>query len=336
MDAGLRPSAKAPDQPPTPTGYAPLLDSTPLPQTTRPWVRVRAARENDKSPAVQPVRRQTLRDPDAGRRSDCFSGSVCPASGSTSSRSRSSGGMRPGSLAAATKQHTHEFQRQAHVAVPERAVVDVRSPRDTEDFKTRYHESREHRGNGRSTTVATAQTAVKLTYEDYRAAPADNRYELLDGALIMVPAPNTKHQRVSRELSTRLDRFINDQALGELFYAPCDVLLSETVVVQPDLLFVSREREHTITAENVRGAPDLVIEILSPATADKDRGVKREIYGRHGVTEYWLVDPVAETVQIHRQLAGVLVPSVTFGRKQTLRSPLFVRLELRLDDIFSS
>ena len=79
-----------------------------------------------------------------------------------------------------------------------------------------------------------------------------------------------------------------------MFIAPCDVVLSDTDVVQPDLLFVSRAREHLLGGgDNVRGAPDLVIEILSPATADRDRGYKRALYARHGVAEYWLVDPAA-------------------------------------------
>ena len=115
------------------------------------------------------------------------------------------------------------------------------------------------------------------------------------------------------------------------------MVLSNTDVVQPDLLFVSREREHLLSGgENVQGAPDLVIEILSPSTADKDQGVKHELYGRHGVTEYWLVDPIAETVSIHRQRGGVLAATHTFGRGQTLRSPLLASLELQLDDVFSS
>ena len=185
--------------------------------------------------------------------------------------------------------------------------------------------------------MGTTQPVVKFTYEDYRTAPPDRRYELLDGDLVMVPAPNLKHQTVQLELATQLTRFIKDRALGKLFIAPCDVVLSDTDVVQPDLLFVSREREHLLSGgENVRGAPDLVIEILSPATADRDRGYKHALYGRHGVMEYWLVDPAAETVQIHRQRAGVLTVTHTFGRGQTLRSPLLADLELHLDDIFSS
>ena len=193
------------------------------------------------------------------------------------------------------------------------------------------------RAREESTHVATAQPAVRLTYEDYCAAPADNRYELLDGELIMVPAPNIKHESVRSLLGRELINFIVEHKLGNLFYAPCDVMLSDTDVVQPDLLFVSREREHLLSdGQKVQGAPDLAVEILSPSTAKQDRSEKRALYGKHGVTEYWLVDPVAETVQIHRLQGEVLVPTRTFGREKTLRSPLLRGLELHLDDIFSS
>ena len=187
-----------------------------------------------------------------------------------------------------------------------------------------------------STHMATAQPAVKLTYDDYCAAPAENRYELLDGELIMVAAPNIKHGSVRSLLGHHLSNFIIDHGLGKLFYAPCDVMLSESDVVQPDLLFVSRKREHLLRdGQKVQGAPDLVIEILSPSTADRDRGKKLALYGRHGVTEYWLVDPIAETISIHRQQAGELARTDTFGRNHTLRSPLLAGLELHLSDVFT-
>ena len=185
--------------------------------------------------------------------------------------------------------------------------------------------------------MATTQSVVKFTYENYLTTPEDERYELLDGDLIMVAAPNLKHQRVLLELARRLAQFIDDRGLGELFIAPCDVVLSDTNVVQPDLLFISREREHLLSdGQKVRGAPDLVIEILSPSSVETDRRTKRDLYGAHGVAEYWLVDPIAETVSIHRQRGDVLAATDTFGRGQTLRSLLFAGLELRLDDVFSS
>ena len=121
-----------------------------------------------------------------------------------------------------------------------------------------------------------------------------------------------------------------------MYVAPFDVVLSDTDVVQPDLLFISRAREHTINDENVRGAPDLVIEILSPSTADRDLGYKHDLYGRHGVLEYWVVDPMAETVAVHRQRDGRLELADTFGRRDTLRTALLEGLQLKLDDIFAS
>lgn len=178
--------------------------------------------------------------------------------------------------------------------------------------------------------------SVKFTYEDYRTAPPDKRYELLDGELVMGAAPNLRHQDVQSRLGRRLAQFIEERALGKFFFAPCDVVLSDTDVVQPDLLFVSSERDHLLSGgDNVRGAPDLVIEILSAATAERDRGYKRALYARHGVAEYWLVDPAAETVWIHRQRAGALAVAHTFGREQTLRSPLLAGFELDLDAIFA-
>ena len=110
--------------------------------------------------------------------------------------------------------------------------------------------------------MATQRSRIKFTYEDYRHTSEDKRYELLDGELIMVPAPRIAHQRSSRKIQTPLDTFVTENDLGEVFDAPCDVVLSDTDVVQPDLLFVSKERSHIINEDNIRGAPDLVIEVL--------------------------------------------------------------------------
>ena len=187
------------------------------------------------------------------------------------------------------------------------------------------------------TDMATAQPTLKFTYEDYRTAPPDKRYELLDGELLLTPAPNLKHQRLQLRLGVRLAQFIEERGLGEIFLAPCDVVLSDTDVVQPDLLFVSNDRKHLLLGgDNVRGAPDLVVEILSPGTADRDRGYKQALYGKHGVKEYWLVDPAAETVTILRPRGGALAIAHTLGRNETLRSPLLAGFEPELHDVFAS
>ena len=183
--------------------------------------------------------------------------------------------------------------------------------------------------------MATTEHAVKLTYEDYCQAPDDKRYELLNGELMMVPAPNRKHQEILGRLYVELDRFVQQHELGKVYLAPFDVVLSDNDVVQPDVLFISRAHEHRITDKNVQGAPDLAIEILSPSTANRDLEDKHELYGRHGVLEYWIIDPVAETVAVHRQQDGKLELTGRFGRGEGLATAVLEGLALELDDILA-
>ena len=183
--------------------------------------------------------------------------------------------------------------------------------------------------------MVSSKTAVKFTYEDYRNTPADKRYELLEGELVMAPAPRIPHQRVAVELGTRLHTFVKDRGLGEILFAPCDVLLSNTDVVQPDLLFVSRERSDILLGgDNVRGAPDLVIEILSPSTSGLDRTLKRRLYARYGVREYWLVDPDAKTVAILLMGQDAFDVVGTYGEGQIVTSPTLQGFTFNLDEIF--
>ena len=134
---------------------------------------------------------------------------------------------------------------------------------------------------------------IKLTVRSYMSIPEgdDKRYELIDGELILAPSPVTQHHRISRNLLRALDEFVEPQSLGELFYAPMDVVLSDHDVFQPDISFISNNRLHIIGDRNIQGSPDLVIEILSPSTETRDRDIKLEQYLRFGVREYWLIDP---------------------------------------------
>ncbi len=179
-----------------------------------------------------------------------------------------------------------------------------------------------------------APPTIKRTYADYCRTPDDERYELLDGELVMVPAPSTGHQRIDTRLGALLHVFVNEKDLGEVFHAPFDVVLSETDVVQPDLLFISNERAYIITPANARGAPDLVVEILSPSTATRDRTRKRALYARYGVREYWLVDPDTRTVTVLLLDDGAFAEVARYGAGQTLTSPTLAGFTANLDDIF--
>ena len=182
--------------------------------------------------------------------------------------------------------------------------------------------------------MATQRSRIKFTYEDYKHTPEDKRYELLDGELIMVPAPRTGHQRTSREIEFALHAFITENDLGEVFDAPYDVVLSDTDVVQPDLLFVSKERSHIINEDNIRGAPDLVIEVLSPSTAQRDRTLKRTLYALHGVPEYWQADTDAKIAMVLTLEDGDYKVAGIYGEGQTLVSPMLLGFTLEIDRIF--
>jgi Uma2 family endonuclease len=178
------------------------------------------------------------------------------------------------------------------------------------------------------------QANIKFTYDDYVQLPDDKCYELVEGELFLVPSPNLKHQRISRRLEIALCLHVDRHALGEIFDAPCDVVFSEINVVQPDLLFVSTERRSVLTKANIQGAPDLVVEILSPSTCQRDLGIKRNLYAKYGVREYWIVDPEGQTIEVLSWTEAGYRTEAVVPRTGTLNSPLFPSLNLRLAEIF--
>lgn len=183
---------------------------------------------------------------------------------------------------------------------------------------------------GSNVTAAQA----KLTYADYAKTPEDERYELLNGELIESPSPKEIHQYISGILHLMIGTFVRERSLGKVYFSPFDVVLSDTNVVQPDLLFVSNERADIITPDNVQGAPDLVVEILSPATAERDRTVKLDLCAHHGVKEYWLVDPDAKTIAVLLRGEGGFVVDGICGEGETLRSPTLTGFSFALEEIF--
>lgn len=141
------------------------------------------------------------------------------------------------------------------------------------------------------------EPSTRFTYQDYLALPDDGKlYEVLDGELVLNPAPTTYHQRAVRRLLTRMSGHVEEHDLGEVFVAPTDVVLAEDQVCQPDVLFVATANLHLVERAAIMGPPDLVVEVVSPTRRRKDLIQKRSIYERHGVGEYWIVDPEVDSV----------------------------------------
>jgi Uma2 family endonuclease len=175
------------------------------------------------------------------------------------------------------------------------------------------------------------------TYDDLLALPDDGlRHEIIDGEHYVSPSPTPKHQRVLLELTLALGNFVKRHECGELFFAPCDVVFSLRDVVEPDLLFIVRERLALITERNIAGAPDLLVEVLSPSTRKVDEGVKLRLYDRMGVREYWVVDPVGRTVRVLRRAGEALQPAAELAAEagDLLTTPLLPGLEAPLREIF--
>ncbi len=178
---------------------------------------------------------------------------------------------------------------------------------------------------------------IPFTVRDYKALPESEtkRYELLGGELVVVPSPTWKHQDVSARLQFYLKAFVDEHNLGHVVGAPLDVVLSEEDVVQPDILYISHERASIIREDGVYGAPDLIIEILSPTTAERDRTFKKTLYARHGVPEYWIVDPIVNTVEIFTLKEEGYERVALYNREDALHSPLLQGLEISLEKIFA-
>jgi Uma2 family endonuclease len=178
---------------------------------------------------------------------------------------------------------------------------------------------------------------VKFTYDDYVNFPDDGRrHELIDGEHFGTPSPDLRHQEISLRLTVALANHLRDHPVGRLYEAPLDVILSDVDVVEPDILFVSNERS-AILRKWVHGAPDLVVEILSPSTRKVDEAIKRRLYDRADVKEYWIVDPELELVKVHRRAENNDFPRVaelTREAGEALTSPLLPGFTLPLAVLF--
>lgn len=173
----------------------------------------------------------------------------------------------------------------------------------------------------------------KATYEIYCHLPEGDRRELIEGELLVTPAPSEKHQRYSRNIEFEILKFLDEVPLATLYHAPFDVILDQHNVVQPDIIVILEEHRERIVPEGLRGAPDLVIELLSPSTSSRDLVYKRHIYHRFKISEYWIVDPDRD--QVRCLLWGEKGYSETLHEKgAAISSRLLPGFELDLERAF--
>jgi Uma2 family endonuclease len=160
---------------------------------------------------------------------------------------------------------------------------------------------------------------VRWTWAEYARLPesGSTRYEVIDDELVVTPSPTPQHQRIVRRLILALGSFVEDHNLGEIFPAPLDVVLAEGDYFEPDLLFVTKSRSDRYSDRGIEGPPDLVVEILSPSTAARDRGIKLDRYRLFGVPEYWIVDPDERRIEVW-DLAGGAQEAAIYGAGDAL------------------
>jgi Uma2 family endonuclease len=187
---------------------------------------------------------------------------------------------------------------------------------------------------GTKLSAMTVPAALKLTYEDYCHLPEGQRHEIIDGEPLLTPAPSLFHQAVSDRLEELLRRFVASTSAGVMFHAPTDVVLSEYDVVQPDILVVLSERRAILAKNYVAGAPDLVVEVLSPSTETRDRTAKAKRYATFGVREMWLVDPDRKTIEVLVNTPEGFRREALYGEADTARSAILPGLEFPVAPVF--
>jgi len=181
-----------------------------------------------------------------------------------------------------------------------------------------------------------ARGRVRFKATDIWDVPDDNlRYEVIDGELFMTPAPSWQHQEALMKLALIIGAWVYSHDLGRVVQSPVGVVLDEEDGVQPDLIFISRERASIISDRGVEGAPDLVVEVLSPSTEARDRGVKMRRYAVAGVAHYWLLDLRKRALEPYILGENGYEPAGVFGPGDVFRPSLFPGLEIPLDSLWS-
>jgi Uma2 family endonuclease len=177
----------------------------------------------------------------------------------------------------------------------------------------------------------------RLTYDDFLLFPDDGlRHEIIGGKHYVTPSPATRHQLLVGRLYFEIERFLRAHAgIGQGFLSPFDIVFTRCDVVEPDLVFIAADQTSLLTDQNVQGPPALVIEIASPGTRTRDQGIKRQLFDRGGVREYWIVEPDANAVRVFVRKRDGLRAVAEVGASDVLTSSLLPGLEIRLSESFA-
>ena len=175
----------------------------------------------------------------------------------------------------------------------------------------------------------------RLSYADLERMPDDGkRYELYDGEAVVVPAPVPRHQLAALDIMRALDAYATGHG-GVVLISPIDIVFTDHDVLQPDIVFFTAARAHVIDLDRaIRDAPDLAVEVLSKSTAARDRGRKKEMFARFGVPEYWIVDPLAKTIEVYTLTGNTYQLAQRAEGSDRLRSLVLAGLELPVADTF--
>ena len=176
------------------------------------------------------------------------------------------------------------------------------------------------------------------TYEDYCRLPEDGWiYEVIEGELLMSPAPRTKHQLCKGNLYAAFWNYTTEHEVGTVFDAPYDVLLPGlTSPIQPDVMFVLKENLHIVKDENIQGVPDLVVEVLSPWNWVADRRRKFQVYAKAGVREYWIIDPEARTIELYWLEKGAYALVGKYAVGEIVHSKILHGFEVEVEEVCPS
>jgi Uma2 family endonuclease len=182
--------------------------------------------------------------------------------------------------------------------------------------------------------MARATSRPRNTLEDFLALPEGVRAEWIDGKIVMAPAPRTAHQEIVGRLHLAFGNWLSARGGGRVLLSPVDVRLPSGDIVEPDLVLVAERNLGIIHELRIEGAPDLLIEVLSPADPTHDRVRKRDLNSRNGVPEYWIVDPDARTVEVLRLDGGTYATLARLEGGATLRTPALPGLEVSVSEVF--